>query len=410
MSPQDLVRFLECRRFPLTMESELHAAIVGEFQAAGVAFEREVMLSHGDRVDIMVGEDDEVVAEALAIARRHGLKITSQPCKGGTVKCRFYDFSAGRSGKWGRNTLKRAFIALGLRNNKHIPQIYKTSSVQERRELLAGLIDSDGHVYSGNAIGSAEFTNRNERLAHDVAFIARSIGMAASVRSETRRRGYGPQPTTAYRVTISGDLTQIPTRVQRKKARPRAGQKNVLHTGFEIEAIGDGEFFGFEVDGDNLFLLRDFTVVHNCYQIWLDDLGAYRPVMFTGSESPKQKDQAKHDFISGKTNLMFISLRSGEGLDGLQKRCSTVVFGELDWSPEVHKQVIGRLGREGQAAGEITAIFLVSNSGSDPVIQGVLGLKQSQSRGVMDPSLGVEVVHTDITRLKSLAKSYLKRR
>jgi hypothetical protein len=55
MSPQDLVRFLECRRFPLTMESELHAAIVGEFQAAGVAFEREVMLSHGDRVDIMVG-------------------------------------------------------------------------------------------------------------------------------------------------------------------------------------------------------------------------------------------------------------------------------------------------------------------------------------------------------------------
>jgi hypothetical protein len=146
------------------------------------------------------------------------------------------------------------------------------------------------------------------------------------------------------------------------------------------------------------------------YQIWLDDLGAYRPVMFTGSESPKQKDQAKHDFISGKTNLMFISLRSGEGLDGLQKRCSTVVFGELDWSPEVHKQVIGRLGREGQAAGEITAIFLVSNSGSDPVIQGVLGLKQSQSRGVMDPSLGVEVVHTDITRLKSLAKSYLKRR
>jgi hypothetical protein len=69
-----------------------------------------------------------------------------------------------------------------------------------------------------------------------------------------------------------------------------------------------------------------------------------------------------------------MSLRSGAGLDGLQKRCSTMVFGELDWSPGVHHQCIGRLDREGQEQ-PVTAMFLVCDDGSDPPMMEVLGLK-----------------------------------
>jgi hypothetical protein len=36
-----------------------------------------------------------------------------------------------------------------------------------------------------------------------------------------------------------------------------------LHTGFKIEPIGNGEFFGFTLDRDQLYLLGDFTVTHN---------------------------------------------------------------------------------------------------------------------------------------------------
>src|SRR5579884_3848269 len=43
-----------------------------------------------------------------------------------------------------------------------------------------------------------------------------------------------------------------------------------------------------------------------------------------------------------------MSLRSGAGLDGLQEDCTVGVFGELDWSPEQHRQCIGRLDRDGQ--------------------------------------------------------------
>jgi superfamily II DNA or RNA helicase len=39
--------------------------------------------------------------------------------------------------------------------------------------------------------------------------------------------------------------------------------KDALRVGFRVEAIGDGAYVGFELDGDGRFLLGDFTVTHN---------------------------------------------------------------------------------------------------------------------------------------------------
>lgn len=143
------------------------------------------------------------------------------------------------------------------------------------------------------------------------------------------------------------------------------------------------------------------------YDIWLKELEAFDPVLYTGSETPKQKDDAKARFEAGETDLFIISLRSGAGLDGLQKRCSTIVIGELDWSPKVHDQVIGRLDRPGQVAEEVTAIYLVADDGADPEIVEVLGLKASQARAIVDPGAGVVAVHSDASRIKALAQRYL---
>lgn len=145
------------------------------------------------------------------------------------------------------------------------------------------------------------------------------------------------------------------------------------------------------------------------YDIWKDRLGDLRPVMYTGSESPAQKAAAKQAFVGGETDLMFMSLRSAAGLDGLQARCSTIVFGELDWSPGIHHQCIERLDREGQTK-PVMALFLVAEDGSDPPMMELLGLKASEARGVLDPSLGVEVVQSDETRLQALIQRYLSKR
>lgn len=144
------------------------------------------------------------------------------------------------------------------------------------------------------------------------------------------------------------------------------------------------------------------------YDIWLEELAEYNPVLYTGSESGPQKEQSKLKFTSGDTSLMIISLRSGIGLDGLQHCCKTVVFGELDWSPKVHEQVIGRVDRDGQKD-QTTIIYLVSDFGSDPLIIDMLGVKSSQSHNIVDPLKAIDNQHSDNSRIKILADQYLKK-
>ncbi len=144
------------------------------------------------------------------------------------------------------------------------------------------------------------------------------------------------------------------------------------------------------------------------YDIWKKELAEFKPVLFTGSETAPQKERNKKAFVNGETNLMIISLRSGIGLDGLQQRCKTVIFGELDWSPKVHDQVIGRVDREGQAD-QVTAIYLVSDQGSDPLIIDMLGIKATQSHNIIDPLSPVAAQYSDESRLKQLAEMYLKK-
>lgn len=143
------------------------------------------------------------------------------------------------------------------------------------------------------------------------------------------------------------------------------------------------------------------------YSIWGEMLKDFNPVMYTGSESNLQKDFALQEFKSGHARVMMISLRSGAGLDGLQECCRNVVFGELDWSPGVHEQCIGRVHRDGQKE-PVIAYFLIAESGSDPVVADVLGLKAAQIEGVRDPNQElVTKLQTDGKHARRLAEAYL---
>ncbi len=144
------------------------------------------------------------------------------------------------------------------------------------------------------------------------------------------------------------------------------------------------------------------------YSIWQDRLHDLNPVMYTGSESTVQKSTAKEKFLKGESKVMIISLRAGAGLDGLQSVARTVVFGELDWSPGVHEQNIGRVYRDGQAD-KVVAYFLVAEAGADPVIAEVLGLKRMQSEPVRNPNSElVEELSRDVDHVRRLAEAYLR--
>lgn len=145
------------------------------------------------------------------------------------------------------------------------------------------------------------------------------------------------------------------------------------------------------------------------YDIWDESFKNYKPLYYTGQENPNEKYANAQSFMKGDTKLLIMSLASGEGLDGLQHICSDIVIGELAWSPAVHDQIIGRLNRDGQKD-QVTAHFLVTSSGSDPLMIELLGLKASQAQDIVDPTLGIQQVVAETSRMKMLAERILKKK
>jgi hypothetical protein len=152
------------------------------------------------------------------------------------------------------------------------------------------------------------------------------------------------------------------------------------------------------------------------YDILMAHLRQFRPVMFTGSESPAQKQAAKDQFMKpndeGGSAVLLMSLRSGAGLDGLQDVCSVVVFAELDWSPQRHHQAVGRVDRvrSDGVQNQVAAYFLHTEDGSDPVLMEVLGVKRMQNDPLVDPDAEqVERTGDGEDRVRRLAAAALRR-
>lgn len=142
------------------------------------------------------------------------------------------------------------------------------------------------------------------------------------------------------------------------------------------------------------------------YDIWLDLLADYKPRMYTGSENPGRKQAAKEAFCKGDSRILIVSLRSGAGLDGLQYACQTSVFGELDWSPQVIEQCMGRVARDGQNARSMH--YLLVADGADPYMQQVLGIKKGQSDGILlKKRKGPKLLQNQEKQIKAMASDYL---
>lgn len=78
--------------------------------------------------------------------------------------------------------LRTKLRELNLLKNKHVPDNYLRASKQQRLELLAGLMDTDGAC---SKAGECKFTNRNEKLCCAVHDLANGLGVRASVRQIT---------------------------------------------------------------------------------------------------------------------------------------------------------------------------------------------------------------------------------
>ena len=147
---------------------------------------------------------------------------------------------------------------------------------------------------------------------------------------------------------------------------------------------------------------------HAVYEIWQSELAAYKPAMYTGLQTTAKKNSELKRFIDGETDLMIMSLRSGVGVDGMQHRCHNVVVGEFDWSPAVIEQDIGRVFRDGQTE-PVMAYLLAIDSGADPFMLEVLGLKQEQLDGIRGESTFLDKKPDAMALMKKLARQFMEK-
>lgn len=151
---------------------------------------------------------------------------------------------------------------------------------------------------------------------------------------------------------------------------------------------------------------------HDVYALYREGLlkHGHTFAMYTGDEDEVEKVASVKAFTDGEAQVLIISLRAGAGLDGLQHVSRAVVFGELDWSPKVHEQDIGRVHRDGQLE-QCLAYYCVAEEGSDPVIADVLGVKEAQSNGIINPDdVGTPMlVGASEPHIRKLAEDVLRR-
>lgn len=169
------------------------------------------------------------------------------------------------------NYLRTNMINLGLlkniknkENHKHIPKKYLINNRTNRLKLLAGLIDSDGHC----KVNSSCYTivQKSFKLSKNILELSRSLGFKSTLTKTEKCATNGSKiKGTYYTVYISSndyeDLNSF-IKLERKKAQKNI-RKNVLTTSLSIENLGEGHYYGFEIDGNHRFLLGDFTVTHN---------------------------------------------------------------------------------------------------------------------------------------------------
>jgi replicative DNA helicase len=166
----------------------------------------------------------------------------------------------------GRNALRtflRTQCVAG--ESKIIPSTYLIADRRQRLALLAGIIDTDG-FYDKPACdawdGMYEVSTVFPSLRDQLLYLARSLGLAANS-NESLKGNQTPGFVGLYhRVTIRGDLHEIPCLLPRKRAPQRCGSRRTNLTGFQLESQGDGDCFGIKLDRDSHFLLGDFTVTY----------------------------------------------------------------------------------------------------------------------------------------------------
>jgi len=137
------------------------------------------------------------------------------------------------------NVVNTYLKTYSLLNNKHIPIVYQKNSADVRLELLAGLLDTDGHLEKGCHYS---ITQKNKKLADDIVILCQSLGFYTKLKETPSSCIYkGEKKEGIYhKITIFNSMSNlhtIPVRLERKRIVAEENTRNRYQPSINI--IGD---------------------------------------------------------------------------------------------------------------------------------------------------------------------------
>jgi type II secretory ATPase GspE/PulE/Tfp pilus assembly ATPase PilB-like protein len=120
----------------------------------------------------------------------------------------------------------------------------------KRLSTLAGILDKLGKIRKDRIL----ISSKSHKVCSGIVFLARSLGIWAD---EPRKTKNGK----SYQTYLDGLDKDLPC--LKKKFKELKKKSLNLETAWVAKEIGNGEYFGFTLDGDGRFLLSDLTVTHN---------------------------------------------------------------------------------------------------------------------------------------------------
>lgn len=226
-------------------ELPIHPYVLGVWLGDGTSSDTNVTCSDSDKDEMM-----RLVEECGHTCKWH--KYTNR------AGC--FGIDKGHKGR--QNPLRDTLRKLGVFENKHIPEVYMRSSVEQRMELIRGLMDTDGFCEKR---GQCEFSQKDEAFIDQFRELLASLGIKSSKREKTIR--CNGKDCRAFSVLFYCDKTNPCFKLQRKKERlkdklaPRMKAKSIV----SIEPIPVEPSKCIAVDSaDHLYLCgRSYTATHN---------------------------------------------------------------------------------------------------------------------------------------------------
>lgn len=287
-----------------------------------------------------------------------------------------------------RNTPEEPY-SFGLKINKksgYIPDEYIYNSREVRLSLLAGLLDRFGRLCEN----SYRLFVVNSDLANSIVYIANSVGFR-TIREKQAKIGYA-----RFKISISGNIGEIPVRVCKKYAGNKDfgiidGIRPSVISSIKITDVGEGEYVSITTDGDHRFLLADGTVTHNSYYfsnayvIW--QLYRYSP--------PKQQAFSRRPSKSNSNRGFLFSFSLQQAVDLIE-----ILKGTIENTDVLRERLMPENSKDGAWA----STNIVCKNGARLTGKGF----GSSVRGahpywiVVDDGLKDNVIYSQLQRQKSI--------